>query len=124
MQDAASAIQEQDHGNRQVEPENLHRFGSSKSHRDLRGSHPQLRQEPPSGVHRARRGSSRGTRGPMAVQLVGFDGTGNAIPEVHALKASAGQAHRGADRFVAAFSYSWLEYFAVRLQAFFRVSIS
>jgi hypothetical protein len=60
----------------------------------------------------------------MAVQLVGFDGTGNAIPEVHALKASAGQAHRGAARFVAAFSYSWLEYFAVRLQAFFRVSIS
>ncbi len=36
MLKAESAVQEQDHGNRKVEPENLHRFGSGKSHRDLR----------------------------------------------------------------------------------------
>jgi len=64
------------------EPENLQRFRKGKSHRDLRRSHPQLRQEPPSGIHRAPAEAQAPTL--TSGVVVGFDGAVT-LSEVHAL---------------------------------------
>jgi len=51
---AAGEEQEHGDGHGEVKPEDFYGFRSSEPDGNLRGSHPQFREEPPPGIHRAR----------------------------------------------------------------------
>ena len=78
--------EETGHGYREVEPKDLHRFGSCQLDGDLRRACAQFCEEPPFGVHRAGSGSGRHQRRSVAVYTFGSDGIGDLVSEVHALK--------------------------------------